>query len=667
MNEYVIAKYIRLSQNDAVSESLSIPHQRLLLDRHIDGLDIPNAVVLEFVDNGYTGTNLERPGVQEMLDLVRRGRVNCIITKDFSRFSRDAMESGYYIEQVFPLYGVRFIAIGDSFDSNDYPDGTGGIDAAFRFLMHEHYSKDLSKKIKSAKRMLMESGEHIVGGAIYGYRKNDGGKWELDPEPAKAVQLMFRMALDGFSTPQIRDKLFTMKYLTPKEYADMKRGKDVKPKYMWSTRAVRRTLTNEQYTGSYVSGKHESTRVGSKAVTVNDRADWIIRQDSHPAVISKEDFAKVQVMLANSKDLSPNKPNRSKASNSCRSRITSGERKSSAVPYGYRTDDNGKWEVDETAAKVVREIYEMSLRELSVAEISDKLYEAGYPSPSEYFSLAKGKIIQPTNRWATLRIREILKNEQYAGTYTAGRTFQDTSGRKYHTPKSEWIIIPDRHPPVISKEVFDKVQEIRSKSRKNMRRRDYLLRGKVLCGCCGYALAYSDATTLPVYNCMNTHADPTAECHKMKVIAAELDGAVMTVIRKQAEVVLESGDISEFYKKSEFEWRTSECEKQTRQCIEQRQRHYEQFILGEIDRDTHMKLKSECAAELERLNNQLAVFKQAERDGHTNKKVAALAKEALSERVTPQDMVNALIDKILVFPDNRIEIRWKFVNFAAGI
>ncbi len=175
MNDYTIAKYIRLSQDDTISDSLSISNQRLLLDSRIEDMDIPGAQILEFVDNGFTGTNVERPGFQEMIELVRCGGINCIVVKDFSRFARNAIESGFYIEKVFPLYRVRFIAVGDRFDSNDYIDSIGGIDVAFKFMMNEYYS-DLSKKVKSAKHTLMRNGDHIVGGAIYGYRKNDSGR-----------------------------------------------------------------------------------------------------------------------------------------------------------------------------------------------------------------------------------------------------------------------------------------------------------------------------------------------------------------------------------------------------------------------------------------------------------------------------------------------------------
>ena len=264
MNEYVFAKYIRLSRDEAASDSHSIPHQRMLLDSHIEELDIPGSSVLEFVDNGFTGTNVERPGFQEMIELVRCGRVNCIVTKDFSRFARNEMENGFYIEQVFPLYRVRFIAVSDGFDSNDYMDGTAGIDVAFKFLMHEYYSKDLSKKVKTALHAKMRNGDHIVAGAVYGYRKNDYSKWEPDPPAAEVVREIFDMALLGKTTAQIRDKLFADRRLAPREYEYLNKGKEITPKYNWATRQIWRILTNEQYTGAYIAGKQETSRVDSK-------------------------------------------------------------------------------------------------------------------------------------------------------------------------------------------------------------------------------------------------------------------------------------------------------------------------------------------------------------------------------------------------------------------
>ncbi len=137
MNEYVIAKYIRLSIEDGVTESMSIPSQHKLLDQHIEEVDIPNATVLEFVDNGYTGTMIERPAIQEMLELAQCGRINCIIIKDFSRFSRNVTDSSYLIDRIFPLYQIRFISVSDGFDSNDYKGDTGGIDVAFKYVLNK--------------------------------------------------------------------------------------------------------------------------------------------------------------------------------------------------------------------------------------------------------------------------------------------------------------------------------------------------------------------------------------------------------------------------------------------------------------------------------------------------------------------------------------------------
>lgn len=138
---YVIALYIRLSSEDSKVGSFSIENQKRALHQYADAMEgIPNAEILEFVDNGYSGTNFERPAVQELLDKVREGAVNCIIVKDFTRFGRNSIEVGYFMERVFPLYGVRFISLNDSFDSDTLHGDTGGINVAFQYLISEFYS-----------------------------------------------------------------------------------------------------------------------------------------------------------------------------------------------------------------------------------------------------------------------------------------------------------------------------------------------------------------------------------------------------------------------------------------------------------------------------------------------------------------------------------------------
>ena len=238
---------------------------------------------------------------------------------------------------------------------------------------------------------------------------------------------------------------------------------------------------------------------------------------------------------------------------------------------------------------------------------------------------------------------------------------------KYHVPKSEWIRIPNKHPAIINKDVFEQVQVIRANSRKNMNRRDYLLSGITACGCCGFALVYGESTTPATYRCMKTHADPAADCHKMKVGADVLESAVMAIIKKQSEVVLACDDLSEFQKVGIDERQKGEFENQISQLASRRQQCYEQFVCGEIDRDTFQSIKSDCTTQIERMNNQLSILKQAEQDKGANKKAATLAQNALNKTATPKDIVNALVEKVLVFPNNHVEIRWKFANFAEGM
>jgi len=673
MSEYVIAKYIRLSQDDAISESLSIPHQRLLLDSHIDAMDIPGAQVLEFVDNGFTGTNVERPGFQEMIELVRCGRINCIVVKDFSRFARNALESGYYIEKVFPLYRVRFVAVGDRFDSADYKDGTGGIDVAFKFMMNEYYSKDLSKKIKSAKHILMKNGEHIVGGAIYGYRKNNSGKWEHDPAAAEVVREIFDMALDGKTTAQIRDKLFADRRLAPREYEYLNKGKDITPKYNWATKQIWRILTNEQYTGSYVAGKRETASVGSKTQIEKDKSEWIVFPNSHPPIVSQEEYERLQAILKSPKEVLENGRERSSHAKKLYDRIVSGERKPAATLYGYHVNSSKTLVIDEPAAEAVRMIFDLALQGYTARDIATELQKAKHIAPGEYFKRTRGVSLQPTYHWPTLRIREILKERQYTGDYVAGRTFQDENGGKYHTPESEWIIIPDKHPAIVSKEIFEQVQTLNLQSKRKMQPHNYLLRGKIVCGTCGRAMIYGNTTLQPMYRCMNTHADPTAACHKLKISTSEAEDAVMATIRKQAGVVLNSDDLSSYRKIAVTDKRldglvvplnNADIEKQISLLSVQRQQCYECFIGFEIDRDTFQSMKADLTKQIDRLTQQLAVSQQSTRKRETDKKTVALAKEALSGTATDKDIVDALVEKVFVLPDNQIEIHWKFANFA---
>jgi len=668
MNEYVIAKYIRLSVDDVITDSLSITNQHRILDRLIDEMEIPNATVIDFVDNGYTGTNMERPALQEMLELVRSGRIHCIVVKDFSRFSRNMAESGYYIEKVFPLYRIRFISISDRFDSKE---DSGGIDVTFRFLMHEFYSQDLSRKVKSARRIKMVRGENIVANAIYGYRKNDAGKWEPEEISSSIVVMIYEMALAGMPPAIIKEMLCLAGYPTPSEHIEMLRGKDIIPKCLWENRAVLRILTNEQYIGTYVSGKQISKAIGSSSKILTDKSEWIIIPNSHPSIISKEIFERVQHLLENRlKSNRVVKPLgaswKDEENRPQRERLLNGDKIVATPIYGYSKTDDGQLEIDPIAAEVIRKIFALAKQGLSAADISAELSTTRNPSPREYISMGKGRDITPSCKWTAKAIRAILKNIQYTGAYVAGKILKDyNTGKSYHVPKEDWVVIPDKHPPIISKEIFDEVHEVITQKRVNRKKmipRDYLLKGKVKCGICGFALAY-DPIDDPVLRCYSTSANPSATCYKMRVVVRELDEAVLDIIRVHSEIVLDTIELSKLQKVNGDIQHTIDFAKQAQELTEQRQNLYEQYVMGEIDRDTYQAAKAECNAHIEKVNTQLALLKQAERNRLTGQETANLAKKALDETALPKDIVDTLIEKILVFPDDNLKIEWKVADF----
>lgn len=297
---YVIALYIRLSTEDAKVGSMSIQNQRFALHQYVESVaDFDGAEVQEFVDNGFSGTNFERPAVQRLLELVQKGAVNCIIVKDFSRFGRNSIEVEYYLERVFPLYSVRFISVNDGYDSAQLRGDTGGINVAFQYLLNELYSRDLSIKYKSAKFAEFRRGEYQSKICPYGYRKGENGRLEPDEEAADVVQLIFRLAKSGLGAKGIVKALYERGVPTPAEYkaAHEFSGHDIsRSNGIWPESTVARILVDERYTGTYVIGKREVTEVGGHKVRLKTEEQWVKIPDHHPPIISREVFDQVRAL-----------------------------------------------------------------------------------------------------------------------------------------------------------------------------------------------------------------------------------------------------------------------------------------------------------------------------------------------------------------------------------
>lgn len=303
--EGYLAVYLRLSQDDVdlktnalKDESDSIHSQRLLIKRYIEShADLCRLPVLEFADDGYTGTNFDRPKLQEMLSLTRSGRISCIIVKDLSRFGRNYLEVGDYLEHIFPFLNVRFIAVNDHYDSNSYIGTTGGIDVAFRNLVYQRYSQDLSEKVKSAMHMKMAKGKYI-NHCPYGYMKKQGVKHEMVPDPVTApiVREIFLNAISGKKSTEIAAMLNDKGVLTPMVYKNLSM-KGIYNDAMWSHQAVIRIIRDYKYTGAMVNFKCENETIRASAQRKRKPEEWVIVENQHLPIVSHEEYEAANATL----------------------------------------------------------------------------------------------------------------------------------------------------------------------------------------------------------------------------------------------------------------------------------------------------------------------------------------------------------------------------------
>ena len=295
--EFFCYAYGRLSKEDLDKkvESDSIKNQRDLIHDFIDR-DPELHLVMEGYDDGYTGTSFERPHVREMLEAVKSGKVNCVVVKDLSRFGREYIESGHYIERLFPALGVRFIAINDNYDTA-HLDSSSSLMLPFKNLMNDSYSRDTSIKIRSHLDVKRRNGEFIGSFAVYGYAKDPENKNRLvvDPEAAEVVREIFSRRIAGQSCQNIADDLNALGVLSPMEYKrskgiNFKTGYQVQSKAKWSARAVLRILENEVYLGIMTQGKRTTPNYKVRTVVERPPDAWMRVEGTHEAIISREDF-----------------------------------------------------------------------------------------------------------------------------------------------------------------------------------------------------------------------------------------------------------------------------------------------------------------------------------------------------------------------------------------
>jgi site-specific DNA recombinase len=293
---YRTALYLRLSREDGdKTESDSIANQRTLLEAY--AADHPElCIVDEFVDDGYSGSNFDRPEFERLLKALQERKIDCIVVKDFSRLGRNFVETGQYLEQVFPLFGVRFIAINDNYDSLNSQSRDGML-VPIKSMINEMYSKDLSQKIQSCFRSKEVRGE-IYTPVPFGYKKNQKNHLVLDEEVSDVVVRIFLWKKSGMKEREIAKKLSAQGIPTPFtrrcQLGYLKNTLRIKDP-AWQTVFVTKVLENPIYTGTMVYNRIAYDETYRK-IGENPRESWRMVPDSHPAIISWELFDEVSAL-----------------------------------------------------------------------------------------------------------------------------------------------------------------------------------------------------------------------------------------------------------------------------------------------------------------------------------------------------------------------------------
>ena len=300
---YYAVAYLRLSREDGdKGESNSITNQKKLIQEYVSkSKDIK--LVGEFQDDGFTGTNFNRPGFQNLMEMLEKGKADCVIVKDLSRLGRDYIETGKYIEKVFPSMGVRFIALNDNVDSLNR-DVSDEIVIPFKNLINDSYCRELSNKLRIQYKTQRKNGEFIGNFACFGYMKapDDKHKLIIDEEAAQVVRLIYAKRIEGYSCKNIAGYLNTMGFLSPSDYK-VSKGHNYKCGFKqntvskWGDKQVRRILTNRVYVGDLEQGKRGTPNYKIKKMQEKKKEDWIIVEGMHEAIVSKEEFELAQAVI----------------------------------------------------------------------------------------------------------------------------------------------------------------------------------------------------------------------------------------------------------------------------------------------------------------------------------------------------------------------------------
>lgn len=298
--KYKVAIYMRLSREDDKTDdegkyhkrdSESIKNQRNILKKYISQNNLN--LIDEYVDDGYSGSNFDRPNFKRMISDIDRGIINMVIVKDLSRLGRNNIETSNYVDRYFPIHRVRFIALLDDVDTD--MDTMGNEMAPFKIVVNEYYNRITSKNIRTTFKNKKSEGLFLGWKAPYGYKKSSLNKYklEIDEEAAKVVKRIFYLAKEGNSPRQIANILSEDNIPTPSMYANLNRGVESTAYNLWCSRTIDEMLSNETYIGNLTQGRRKKI-YGVKMEIRTSKEDWIIVENTHEPIVNKTTFEHVQ-------------------------------------------------------------------------------------------------------------------------------------------------------------------------------------------------------------------------------------------------------------------------------------------------------------------------------------------------------------------------------------
>ena len=298
---YSIGVYLRVSiEDNNKKESESIVNQKKLVNSFINSNnEFKNSNIYYYTDDGFSGSNFQRPAIKNLIEDIKIGKINCVIVKDLSRFGRNYIEVSDYLYKIFPFLNIRFIAINDNYDSKNNKDNLLDLDIAFKNILHSYYINDLSKKVRTSKSTIAKQGHYIASYTPFGYKKNTKTRrLEVDEEQAEIVKMIFNLVLEGYKYTQVC-KILNAKNIPTKSYFKMKNGerknysKCKNENKIWKPQDISKIISDEVYIGNTLHFKRKRIKCGYTK-TIKSNEDEVIKvENTHQPIISKDLFYSV--------------------------------------------------------------------------------------------------------------------------------------------------------------------------------------------------------------------------------------------------------------------------------------------------------------------------------------------------------------------------------------